>query len=340
MLSVRWGAFIEARRGDVRLRAITSGNIIGPRAGRRHWPKVLLPGAGGAPIVVRRARSSSDENVRGEIMSRVSGDGDTNGTKGRDKLDNKTYLKELARLHVELVKLQEWIVKSGAKVCVLFEGRDGAGKGGTIKAITERVSPRIFRVIALPAPTERERTQMYIQRYLPHLPAAGEIILFDRSWYNRAGVERVMGFCTNEQAQDFLRAVPLVERAIIQSGVTLIKYWLEVSPEEQTRRLEGRINDQRKVWKLSPMDLESYSRWYDYSRARDEMFASTDTEFAPWHVVRSDNKKRARLNLIEHLLSKIPYEAVPREKISLPPRQKVRDYQEPNYPFKYVPENF
>jgi polyphosphate kinase 2 len=273
-------------------------------------------------------------------MSRVSGDGDMNGTKGPNKLDNKTYLKELARLHVELVMLQEWIVKSGAKVCILFEGRDGAGKGGTIKAITERVSPRIFRVIALPAPTEREKTQMYIQRYLPHLPAAGEIVLFDRSWYNRAGVERVMGFCTNEQAQDFLRAVPLVERAIIQSGVTLIKYWLEVSPEEQTRRLEGRINDQRKVWKLSPMDLESYSRWYDYSRARDEMFASTDTEFAPWHVVKSDNKKRARLNLIGHLLSKIPYEAVPREKISLPRRQKARDYQEPDYPFKYVPEIF
>jgi polyphosphate kinase 2 len=234
-------------------------------------------------------------------MSRVSDDGNTNGTKGRDKLDNKTYLKELARLHVELVKLQEWIVKSGAKVCVLFEGRDGAGKGGTIKAITERVSPRIFRVIALPAPTEREKTQMYIQRYLPHLPAAGEIILFDRSWYNRAGVERVMGFCTNDQAKEFLRAVPLVERAIIQSGVILLKYWLEVSPEEQTRRLEGRINDQRKVWKLSAMDLESYSRWYDYSRARDEMFVSTDTEFTPWYVVKSDNKKRARLNLISHL---------------------------------------
>jgi polyphosphate kinase len=257
-----------------------------------------------------------------------------------DKLDNKTYLKELERLHVELVRLQEWTVKSGAKVCVLFEGRDGAGKGGTIKAITERVSPRIFRVIALPAPTDREKTQMYIQRYLPHLPAAGEIVLFDRSWYNRAGVERVMGFCTTEQVQEFLRAVPLVERAIIQSGVLLLKYWLEVSPEEQTRRLEARIHDGRKIWKLSPMDLKSYSRWYDYSRARDEMFAMTDTEFAPWHVVRSDNKKRARLNLISHLLGAIPYHPVAREEVSLPARQKAKDYEEPDYPFKYVPEKF
>ena len=257
-----------------------------------------------------------------------------------DKLDNKTYLKELERLHVELVRLQEWTVKSGAKVCVLFEGRDGAGKGGTIKAITERVSPRIFRVIALPAPTDREKTQMYIQRYLPHLPAAGEIVLFDRSWYNRAGVERVMGFCTTEQVQEFLRAVPLVERAIIQSGVLLLKYWLEVSPEEQTRRLEARIHDERKIWKLSPMDLKSYSRWYDYSRARDEMFAMTDTEFAPWHVVRSDNKKRARLNLISHLLGAIPYHPVAREEVSLPARQKAKDYKEPDYPFKYVPEKF
>jgi polyphosphate kinase 2 len=223
---------------------------------------------------------------------------------------------------------------------VLFEGRDGAGKGGTIKAITERVSPRIFRVIALPAPTDREKTQMYIQRYLPHLPAAGEIVLFDRSWYNRAGVERVMGFCTTEQVQEFLRAVPLVERAIIHSGVLLLKYWLEVSPEEQTRRLEARIHDERKIWKLSPMDLKSYSRWYDYSRARDEMFAMTDTEFAPWHVVRSDNKKRARLNLISHLLGAIPYHPVAREEVSLPARQKAKDYEEPDYPFKYVPEKF
>ena len=272
-------------------------------------------------------------------MSRMADDGKTDANRA-DKLDNKTYMKELARLHVELVKLQEWVVKSGAKVCVLFEGRDGAGKGGAIKAITERVSPRIFRVVALPAPTDREKSQMYIQRYLPHLPAAGEIMLFDRSWYNRAGVERVMGFCTDVQVQEFLRVVPLVERAIIHSGVILLKYWLEVSPEEQTRRLESRIYDARKIWKLSPMDVESYRRWYDYSRARDEMLAATDTEYAPWNVVVSNDKKRARLNLISHLLSQIPYKPVPREKIKLPARQKAHGYKNPDYPYKYVPEKF
>jgi polyphosphate kinase 2 len=256
------------------------------------------------------------------------------------QLDNKTYTKELARLHVELVKLQEWAVATGAKICVIFEGRDGAGKGGAIKAITERVSTRIFRVVALPAPTDRERTQMYVQRYLPHLPAAGEIVLFDRSWYNRAGVERVMKFCTEEQAQMFLKAVPLVEKAIVGSGILLLKYWLEVSEEEQTRRLESRINDERKIWKLSPMDLESYSRWYDYSRARDEMFAATDTEGSPWFVVPSDNKKRARLNIISHLLSSVPYEELPRKRIALPARQKPKGYVDPAYPFRYVPEVF
>ncbi|MFM0053895.1 polyphosphate kinase 2 [Caballeronia grimmiae] len=257
-----------------------------------------------------------------------------------ERLSSKRYEKELARLHVELVKVQEWAVHTGAKICILFEGRDGAGKGGTIKAITERVSPRIFRVVALPAPTEREKTQMYVQRYLPHLPAAGEIILFDRSWYNRAGVERVMGFCTEEQAKGFLKAVPLVERAIIDSGVILLKYWLEVGQEEQTRRLEERIHDQRKIWKLSPMDLLSYSRWYDYSRARDEMFEKTDTEDAPWYVVRSDDKRRARLNLITHLLKHIPYEPIAREKVKLPKRQKADGYRESERPIKYVPERF
>ena len=256
------------------------------------------------------------------------------------KLDSHTYQMELARLHVELVRLQQWVVHSGAKVCVLFEGRDGAGKGGTIKAITERVSPRIFRVVALPAPTEREKSQMYVQRYLPYLPAAGEIVLFDRSWYNRAGVERVMKFCTDEQAKAFLRAVPLVEQAIISSGIILLKYWLEVSPQEQTRRLEGRIHDERKIWKLSPMDLESYRRWYDYSRARDEMFEMTDTELSPWFVARSDNKKKLRLNVISHLLDSIPYEPLPREKISLPERQKAKGYQEPAYDFRYIPDRF
>jgi polyphosphate kinase 2 len=257
-----------------------------------------------------------------------------------EPLKGKEYSRALKKLHIELVKLQEWVKHAGLKVCVLFEGRDGAGKGGVIKAITERVSPRVFRVIALPAPTDREKSQMYVQRYLPHLPAAGEIVIFDRSWYNRAGVERVMGFCTEEQAQEFLRAVPLVEKAIVNSGVILLKYWLEVSPEEQTRRLEGRITDGRKIWKLSPMDLKSYGRWYDYSRARDDMFAASDTEWAPWYVVRSDDKERARLNTIRHLLSQIPYEEAPREKIKLPKRQKAGDYRESSHPFKYVAEKY
>jgi polyphosphate kinase 2 len=254
------------------------------------------------------------------------------------KLSSKDYLRELARLHVELVKLQNWAVKTGLKICILFEGRDGAGKGGVIKAITERVSPRVFRVVALPAPTEREKSQMYIQRYVPHLPAGGEVVIFDRSWYNRAGVERVMGFCNDQQVERFLTMAPAVERAIIDSGVILLKYWLEVSEEEQTRRLKSRIDDGRKTWKLSPMDLKSYSRWYDYSRARDAMFQATDTPWAPWHVVRSNDKKRARLNVITHLLKQIPYEELPPEKVKLPKRQKPGNYKEPDYDYKYVPE--
>jgi polyphosphate kinase 2 len=246
----------------------------------------------------------------------------------------------MRKLHVELVKLQEWVRHKGLKVCIVFEGRDGAGKGGTIKAITERVSPRVFRVVALPAPTEREKSQMYVQRYMRYFPAAGEVVIFDRSWYNRAGVERVMGFCTEEQTQRFLQMAPLVEKAMVESGIILLKYWLEVSPEEQTRRLEARIEDGRKIWKLSPMDLLSYNRWYDYSRARDAMFAATDTAWAPWYVARSDDKKRARLNIIRHLLSQVPYEEAPREKIKLPKRQKAGDYREPNYPFKLIPEAY
>jgi len=256
------------------------------------------------------------------------------------QLKTKDYDKELKRLHGELVKLQRWVQYKGLKVCVVFEGRDGAGKGGTIKAITERVSPRVFRVVALPSPTEREKSQMYMQRYLPHLPAAGEVVIFDRSWYNRAGVERVMGFCSEKQAQGFLKGVPLVEQAIVNSGVLLIKYWLEVSPDEQTRRLEGRIKDARKLWKLSPMDLESYSRWYDYSKARDEMFTATDSGFAPWFVVDSNDKKRARLNIISHLLSQVPYKNAPRDKVKLPKRQKAKGYREPDYPYKYVPAKY
>ena len=265
---------------------------------------------------------------------------DVSAESEKKKLGRKEYDNELERLHVELVKLQEWVKYKGLKVCVVFEGRDGAGKGGSIKAITERVSPRVFRVVALPAPTEREKSQMYLQRYVRHLPAAGEIVIFDRSWYNRAGVERVMGFCTDEQARKFLAGVPLIEKAIVDSGVVLLKYWLEVSEKEQTRRLESRIDDGRKIWKLSPMDLLSYSRWYDYSRARDEMFAATDVGYAPWYVVRSDDKKRARLNLISHFLDQIPYKSAPREKVKLPKRQKPHGYKEPHYSYKYVEERY
>jgi polyphosphate kinase 2 len=259
---------------------------------------------------------------------------------GTTKLKGKDYERELSKLHAELVKVQEWAKRSGAKICVLFEGRDGAGKGGTIKAITERVSPRVFRVIALPAPTEREKSQMYVQRYLPHLPAAGEIVIFDRSWYNRAGVERVMGFASEQAVKRFLELVPTWEKLMVESGIILLKYWLEVSPEEQTRRIKGRIDDARKIWKLSPMDLESYSRWYDYSRARDEMIAATDTAWAPWYVAKSDDKKRARLNIISHMLSHIPYKSVKRDKVKLPKRQKPHGYVEPDYPYKLVLEKF
>ncbi len=260
--------------------------------------------------------------------------------KSDEKMSRKDYEKELERLHGELVKLQEWVKATGAKICIVFEGRDGAGKGGTIKAITERVSPRVFRVVALPAPTEREKSQLYMQRYMKHLPAAGEVVIFDRSWYNRAGVERVLGFCTEEESKQFLLGVPIMERAIVESGVVLIKYWLEVSMEEQTRRLKDRIDDGRKTWKLSPMDLKSYNRWYDYSRARDEMFAASDTAWAPWFVARSDDKRRARLNLISHLLGRIPYKSLPKEKVKLPDRQKKGDYKDANFPFKFVPETF
>jgi polyphosphate kinase len=260
------------------------------------------------------------------------------GFDGRAKLGGKDYARELATLHGELVKLQSWVVAKGLKVVIVFEGRDGAGKGGVIKAITERVSPRVYRVVALPAPTEREKSQMYVQRYIRHLPAAGEIVIFDRSWYNRAGVERVMEFCTIEQVKRFLELTPAVEKSIIESGIILVKYWLEVSPEEQTRRLAARIDDPRKIWKLSPMDLKSYSRWYDYSRARDDMFTATDTPWAPWHVVRSDDKRRARLNVISHLLTQIPHQDLPRDKPALPKRQKAHGYVEPDYPYKFVPE--
>lgn len=256
------------------------------------------------------------------------------------RLPRKEYEAELAKLQVELVQLQLWAVRTGAKVCIVFEGRDGAGKGGVIKRLTERVSPRVFRVVALPKPTDRELTQMYVQRYLPHLPAGGEVVVFDRSWYNRAGVERVMEFCTEAQAQRFLEMVPGVEKAMVDSGIILLKYWLEVTQEEQTRRIEDRIHDGRKLWKLSPMDLESYRRWYDYSRARDEMLAATDTEHAPWFLVDGSEKRRARLNVISHILSVVPYETLPKPKVTLPRRQAKRGYREPETERRWVPRRF
>jgi polyphosphate kinase 2 len=256
------------------------------------------------------------------------------------KMKEKEYQRELRRLHGELVALQEWVKATGAKICVVFEGRDTAGKGGTIKAITERVSPRVFRVVALPAPTDREKSQMYLQRYVSHFPAAGEVVIFDRSWYNRAGVERVMGFCSPEQTERFLEGAPLIERAMVDSGIHLIKYWLEVSPEEQTRRLQSRIDDPRKYWKLSDMDLKSYSRWFDYSRARDAMLATTDTAWAPWYIARTDDKKRGRLNIITHLLDQIPYEPLPARQVSLPRRQARRGYAEPTLPLRHIPTPF
>ncbi len=261
--------------------------------------------------------------------------------KVEEKLGRKEYEQELKRLHVELVKLQQWVVAKGLKVCVIVEGRDGAGEGGTIKAITERVSPRVFRVVALPAPTEREKTQMYGQRYLQHMPAAGEIVIFDRSWYNRAGVERVMGFCSEEQAHKFLNVVPLFEKMIVESGVILIKYWLEVSAQEQQRRLEERIHDGRKIWKLSPMDLKSFTRWDDYTRARDDMFAASDSSWAPWYMARSEDKRRVRLNIISHLLAQVPYDDITKDqKIELPKRGKIGRYKAAPYPFRMVEERF
>ena len=231
------------------------------------------------------------------------------------KLSTKEYEAELYKLHAELVKLQLWVRQKGIRAVVVFEGCDAAGKGGVIKRITERVSPRVFRVVALPAPSEREKTQMYMQRYVQHFPAAGEVVLFDRSWYNRAGVERVMNFCTKEEYERFLHYTPEFERAMIDAGIVLIKYWFDVSMDVQEARFRARVEDPRKVWKLSPMDVESYDRWYDYSRARDDMIAATNTDYAPWHIVRADSKKRARLNCISHLLSQIPYKDLPRDKV-------------------------
>jgi len=265
---------------------------------------------------------------------------DERGAATPDKsLSTKDYNREIKKLHVELVKLQQWVVAKGLKVCILFEGRDGAGKGGTIKAITERVSPRIFRVVALPVPTEREKSQMYSQRYVPHLPAAGEIVIFDRSWYNRAVVEPVMGYCTKEQTTQFLEVIPWQEKLMVRSGIILLKYWLEVSPEEQTRRMEGRIHDGRKVWKLSPNDVKSYTLWDDFTEARDEMFVATDVEWAPWYVALADDKKRLRLNVISHILEHVPYKAIKTEEVVLPKR-KIGRHKASEHPLRYVPERF
>ena len=258
----------------------------------------------------------------------------------KPKMKRKEYEAELEVLQGELVAMQEWVKASGAKIIIVFEGRDTAGKGGTIKRIVERVSPRTFRVVALPAPTEREKSQMYIQRYFTHFPTAGEVVIFDRSWYNRAGVEPVMGFCTKEETERFLTMAPAVERAMVDSGILLIKYWLDVSPEEQTRRLESRINDPRKIWKLSDMDLLSYSKWYDYSRARDRMLAETDSAWAPWYVANTDDKKRGRLNIISHLLSHVPYEPLERRDITLPRRQRPGGYRDPQLELRHIPERF
>ncbi|MBO9717571.1 MAG: polyphosphate kinase 2 [Pseudoxanthomonas sp.] len=286
-----------------------------------------------APVAKKRGRVKAKKAASAPLVPL-----DTQPAGEPAKMKRREYEDQLEKMHVELVKLQEWVVKKGLKVCVIFEGRDTAGKGGVIKAITERVSPRIFRVVALPAPTSRERSQMYMQRYVKHLPAAGEIVIFDRSWYNRAGVERVMGFADEETVQTFLQTTPMVEDAIVKSGVILLKYWLEVSEEEQEKRLKDRAKDGRKTWKLTPMDLKSYSRWYDYSRARDDMFAATDTARAPWYVARTDDKRRGRLNIIQHLLEHVPYEETKRDKVKFPKRQKRGGYVEPDHPYRYVEE--
>ncbi len=258
------------------------------------------------------------------------------------KLSKKEYESELEKLQGELVKLQYWVKETGQRVVIVFEGRDAAGKGGAIKRITERVSPRTFKIAALPAPSEREKSQIYMQRYFAHFPAAGEVVIFDRSWYNRGGVEKVMGFCTDEEHERFLQDCPAFEHYCIDRGITLIKYWFDVNMEEQTRRFQDRIDDPRKIWKLSPMDVESYKRWYQYSKARDEMLDATDTDISPWHIVRSDDKKKARLNCISHLLSQLPYEDLPREKVVLGKRGSKGKYDDQSTleGRKFIPEKY
>ncbi|MBA2373176.1 MAG: polyphosphate kinase 2 [Chloroflexi bacterium] len=283
------------------------------------------------PAHIDGPRARTERREKAVRTAKLSSPGSLSGPAGADLvgLRNKAYLAELSRLQLELVKLQEWIRREGLRVVVVFEGRDAAGKGGVIKTITLSLNPRVCRVVALAAPTEREKTQWYFQRYVAHLPSAGEMVLFDRSWYNRAGVERVMGFCTEDEYQEFLRSAPEFERMLVRSGIILIKYWFSVSDAEQERRFQARINDPTKRWKLSPMDLQSRSRWLDYSRAKDEMFAHCDIKQAPWYVVNANDKKRARLNVISHLLSCVSYEDLTPEPIELPPRQPDTGYVRP-----------
>jgi polyphosphate kinase len=299
----------------------------------RRWP--VRDGA------LNRTGSESGEGVGGPQMAKGGSQASMNGA-ARGKLKRKAYDEKLRELQAELCRLQDWVKHKGLRVIVVFEGRDAAGKGGTIRAITERVSPRVFRVVALPAPSDREKSQMYMQRYLPHFPAAGEVVIFDRSWYNRAGVEYVMGFCSKEEHRRFLELCPLIERFIVDGGIQLIKIWLEVSDKEQKRRFEARIDDPLRQWKLSPMDLPSRERWFDYSRARDMMLKATDTKHAPWLILRSDDKRRARLNCIAHLLKLIPYKKVPHEKIKLPKRSKKGAYDDQSSldGRKFVPERY
>ena len=285
-----------------------------------------------------KKKSKKAKKSEGSAEVSESTTGSAQGPNGRMK--RKAYEAEMRILQGELVAMQEWVKATGAKVCVVFEGLDSAGKGGTIRRITERTSPRVFKHIALAVPTEREKSQMYIQRYISHFPAAGEVAIFDRSWYNRAGVELVLGYCTPEQTERFLESVPAVEKAMVESGIILIKYWLNVSVDEQARRLGDRIDDPRKIWKLSPTDLKSFSRRYDYCRARDAMLAATDTSWAPWFIADNDDKKLGRLNIISHLLSRIPYEPVPSAGVKLPRKPSARGYVEADLPLHHVPDKF
>ena len=284
--------------------------------------------------MAKHSKSKKNHNSKQNSNSEVF------GGNGEQKIAAKHYEAELLKLQIELVKLQDWVKVNNARIVIIFEGRDAAGKGGMIKRIMERVSPRIFRVVALPSPTERQKTQLHVQRYMEQLPAGGEVVIFDRSWYNRAGVEFVMGFCTKEEHGEFLRDCPIFEGFLISQGIIVLKYWLEVSEQEQHRRFLARIKDPSKRWKLSPMDLESHRRWYDYSRARDMMLAATDTPASPWYIVPSDDKKRARLNCIAHILSSIPYEEIPYTPPKLPPRQKAKGYLEPKREHRVVPQRW